>query len=66
VPQLRQHRTAARGGPGPLSTLEGLTVEGRAAPLREAAAAHGAYERQLGLRDEDWPTWYARAYLSAL
>jgi predicted enzyme related to lactoylglutathione lyase len=27
--------------------------------LREAEQAHGAYERELGHNDEDWPTWYA-------
>lgn len=30
-----------------------------AAALRRAEAAHGEYEKQLGHRDEDWPTWYA-------
>ncbi|WP_026615704.1 VOC family protein [Ensifer aridi] len=27
--------------------------------FRRAEAAHGEYEKQLGHRDEDWPTWYA-------
>ena len=39
---------------------ERLTVEALARLLREAEQAHGAYERRLGHRDEDWPTWYAR------
>ena len=43
-----------------------LTVDRLAAVLREAEAAHGAYERQLGHRDEDWPTWYARYMLEPL
>ena len=43
-----------------------LTVERLATLLREAEAAHGAYERQLGHRDEDWPTWYARHMLGPL
>ncbi len=32
-----------------------------AALLRETESAHGAYETQMlgGVRDEDWPTWYA-------
>jgi hypothetical protein len=36
-----------------------ITTEELAAELREAEAAHGVYEQQLGHRDEDWPTWYA-------
>jgi catechol 2,3-dioxygenase-like lactoylglutathione lyase family enzyme len=27
--------------------------------LRRAEAAHGAYEKQLGHRDAEWPAWYA-------
>ena len=30
-----------------------------AGALRRAEAAHGEYEKRLGRRDEDWPTWYA-------
>jgi catechol 2,3-dioxygenase-like lactoylglutathione lyase family enzyme len=30
-----------------------------ASALRRAEAAHGEYEKRLGRRDEDWPTWYA-------
>ncbi|MEY9626251.1 VOC family protein [Sinorhizobium fredii] len=30
-----------------------------ASAFRRAEAAHGEYEKQLGHRDEDWPTWYA-------
>lgn len=30
-----------------------------AGALRRAEAAHGEFEKQLGHRDEDWPTWYA-------
>jgi hypothetical protein len=28
--------------------------------LREAEAAHGEYEVQIGHRDDDWPDWYAK------
>ena len=49
-----------------MRTVAGLTVEDLAALLREAEEAHGAYERQLGHRDEDWPTWYARYLLARL
>jgi hypothetical protein len=38
---------------------EHLTQERLAELLREAERAHGEYERQLGHRDDDWPTWYA-------
>jgi catechol 2,3-dioxygenase-like lactoylglutathione lyase family enzyme len=30
-----------------------------AAALRRAAIAHGEHERQTGVRDENWPDWYA-------
>jgi len=33
-----------------------------AAALRRAESAHGAYEKTLGHRDDDWPSWYA-AYM---
>lgn len=49
-----------------MSPPAGLTVESLAALLRETEAAHGAYERQLGHRDDDWPTWYARYMLERL
>jgi hypothetical protein len=39
---------------------EELTEERLEQLLREAEAAHGAYEKLLGERDEDWPAWYAR------
>ncbi len=34
--------------------------------LREAERAHAAYERELGRRDEDWPSWYAGWILEQL
>lgn len=34
--------------------------------LRVAESAHGAYERELGRRDDDWPTWYARFIVERL
>jgi hypothetical protein len=43
-----------------------VTVEELAELLRDAERAHGDYERQLGQRDEDWPTWYARYILERL
>ena len=43
-----------------------LTPEALAQLLREAEQAHGAHERQLGHRDEDWPSWYARHMLGPL
>jgi hypothetical protein len=39
-----------------------LTQDQLASLLREAERAHGEYERTLGHRDDDWPTWYA-AYI---
>jgi hypothetical protein len=34
--------------------------------LREAERAHGEHERDLGRRDEDWPSWYADYILRRL
>ena len=48
------------------TTSQSLSVEALARLLREAEEAHGAYERQLGHRDDDWPTWYARYMLGPL
>jgi hypothetical protein len=45
---------------------EQITQEALAQLLREAEAAHGHYETQLGRRDEDWPTWYAAYIVSKL
>lgn len=36
-----------------------VTVEELARLLQEAERAHGAFEKELGRRDDDWPTWYA-------
>jgi hypothetical protein len=43
-----------------------LTAERLAELLREAERAHGEYERDLGGRDEDWPSWYADYIVSRL
>ena len=43
-----------------------LTQEELAGLLEEAEGAHAAYERELGQRDEDWPTWYAGYILDQL
>jgi hypothetical protein len=45
---------------------EQLTQERLAELLRKAERAHGEYERELGSRDEDWPTWYAGYILDRL
>ena len=36
------------------------SVDGLAAALRRAEAAHGKHEQKLGHRDENWPDWYAQ------
>lgn len=36
-----------------------LNAEKLAELLREAERAHGEYEREIGTRDDDWPSWYA-------
>lgn len=43
-----------------------LTQDELAELLRDAERAHGEYERELGARDEDWPTWYAGYILERL
>ena len=43
-----------------------VTPEELAELLREAERAHGEYERELGARDEDWPSWYAGYILDRL
>jgi hypothetical protein len=43
-----------------------LTREDLAALLQETERAHGEFERELGARDEDWPTWYAGYILERL
>jgi hypothetical protein len=43
-----------------------LTTEELAKLLWEAERAHGDYEKELGRRDEDWPTWYADYILRRL
>jgi hypothetical protein len=43
-----------------------MNVEELAELLREAERAHGEYERELGQRDEDWPSWYARYIVERL
>jgi len=43
-----------------------LTQEQLAELLRDAERAHAEYERELGIRDEDWPDWYAAYILGRL
>jgi hypothetical protein len=43
-----------------------LTPAELAELLREAERAHGEYEKTLGRRDDDWPSWYASYILERL
>lgn len=43
-----------------------ISKEELAALLREAEKAHAEYEKMLGGRDDDWPTWYADFVLKKL
>jgi hypothetical protein len=43
-----------------------ITAERLALELREAEAAHGAFERELGHADPDWPAWYANFIVARL
>jgi hypothetical protein len=49
-----------------MTRIEELSQEELAELLREAERAHGEYERELGQRDEDWPSWYAGFMLERL
>ncbi len=49
-----------------MTTVRDLTHDELATLLRDAERAHGAYERELGERDEDWPAWYAAYILDRL
>lgn len=40
------------------------SVDDLADAMRRAEAAHGQHEARTGVRDEDWPTWYA-TYMAA-
>jgi hypothetical protein len=46
--------------------LSAVTRDELAELLREAERAHAEYERELGQRDEDWPSWYAQFILDRL
>jgi hypothetical protein len=50
---------------GPLDAGE-LTAGRLTDLLRDAERAHGAFEKELGRADEDWPTWYAQYILDRL
>ena len=43
-----------------------VTQEELAQLLQETEHAHGEYERELGRRDDEWPSWYARYMLERL
>ncbi len=43
-----------------------ITKEQLAALLRQAEEAHAEYEKELGKRDDDWPSWYAGFILDKL
>lgn len=43
-----------------------LSAERLAGLLKDAERAHGAYEKELGRRDEEWPAWYAQYIVDRL
>jgi hypothetical protein len=43
-----------------------VTQEELAELFQETERAHGEYERELGHRDADWPSWYADYMLARL
>jgi catechol 2,3-dioxygenase-like lactoylglutathione lyase family enzyme len=52
--------------PGRIDTAETSfsSIADLARAMRRAEAAHGEHEKRTGVRDEEWPTWYA-TYMSA-
>ncbi|MEV7117519.1 VOC family protein [Kitasatospora griseola] len=46
-------------GPGRISHVVHRSAAALESALRDAAAAHGKYEEELGHADADWPAWYA-------
>ncbi|MGW4381040.1 VOC family protein [Kitasatospora sp. NPDC004531] len=46
-------------GPGRIGHVVYRSAAEVEAALRDAAAAHGEHERELGRTDPDWPAWYA-------
>tara|TARA_B100000745_G_scaffold300603_1_gene255857 strand:- start:12971 stop:13114 length:144 start_codon:yes stop_codon:yes gene_type:complete len=43
-----------------------LSKEELAKLLKEAEAAHAEHEKELGKRDDAWPTWYANYIVNKL
>lgn len=43
-----------------------VTVDELASLLKSAESAHADFEKTLGRRDDDWPTWYAKYILDSL
>ena len=43
-----------------------LTAERLTELLKQAERAHGAFEKELGHRDDDWPAWYAQYIVDRL
>ena len=54
---VMQEVTARR--PGRISHVVYRSAAELEQALRDAAAAHGKHEEELGHYDENWPTWYA-------
>jgi len=61
---LLQEITARLPGRIDSSATSFATVTDLAGALRRAEAAHGEHEKRTGVRDENWPAWYA-AYMVA-
>ena len=61
---LLQEVTARLPGRIDADATSFATVADLAGAMRRAEAAHGAHEERTGVRDENWPEWYA-AYMAA-
>ena len=56
--QLQEITERLPGRVDPTSTTYG-SVADLAAAMRRAETAHGEHEARTGVRDEEWPNWYA-------
>jgi hypothetical protein len=56
---LLQEVTARLPGRVDANETRFASVADVASALRRAEAAHGEHEKRIGVRDSNWPDWYA-------
>ena len=63
---LREIKAVLAKLPAQGGSADELSAERLTELLRDAERAHGAFEKELGRRDEEWPAWYAQYILDRL